>query len=545
MQRNLSSQASRPYTSRNLFDLIIFAVFFVLGGILMYIGYFNEYSELRFTAYLLGIILLGVFYVVYFGLIAAPQRAIYNWMIMLMLFPKKELRPDMESLLNIGLGFTNVGLSMYQILDIFIVLAIILSILTRKPSLRQERMPLNVRFFYRAYFIMAIIGLLHVVIAWYYIDILDSFGYDRMFIGLWPLLSGLIVFKASFYFINSEDHIKKIFTIPLASSTILLAEFLLAKYTSILPQSVVYYSLNYRGAFRSALQSGDLFVSLILITGAASSFFFYYTSRKKFYLVLAAAFAFVIMQTYNRGSFLGVLIMAAVVFTGMSRQNKWIVYGLSGTALILITAPFFSGLFQEQGIFKTLSDILNVGDVKKEGYFDFSSTFDRMGATVRGLDVFLYAPVFGSGPGNITLFMSSPSVPGNLGWIISNPISLGFYQLIVSGMHSTDPHNLYVRLTAEYGLAGMVVVLATFYVPFINFRAFKREYRENPHDKVHGLYIARLCSSSIITAFGVYFMFQAGPLLFGMFFIMLRLTIFNKNVLNQPYDMTGRIFPSK
>lgn len=523
----------------------------------MYIGYYTPYSEASFILYFLSIIIFGLFYVYYYGLVAPPEQAIYNWLFMLLVFPKQVLPSNyMGVLLDVGFGIKNVSVSFYEILDVFIVLAMIVAMLTNRYNRKRNIIPNNVRILYRVYLIMVFVGILSLIRNFSTNNIISDINYFRtifgrfpLYGGLWVILVGLVVFKASILFISTQKQVEKILMIMVLASVLLTIEFILCKYlgfTRFLPGPLGHYVFDLRGGFSSCVQSESLFVSQILILGVAASLYFFYKSRQSYYAILAIFFTYIILQTYQRAPFLAVGILSIIlIYYNLKKISKIILYSL--LIFVLIVGLSIDSSITSNKFLNFLSTILDTGNVKPGGYFGAGSTKSRIGASLRAIDVFLYDPIFGSGPGNLIDSMESHKIPKVMGKYFNMEVSRDFYEHIAAGLSPTNSHNLYIEVFCEYGMIGILVVLMTFFVIISNYRLFKKEFYKSFNARSVSLLQIKAFAYSVVIGFGVYYIFQAIPLLYGIFFLVLRFTFLNKGNFNagcmgQTRDQVGDAF---
>jgi hypothetical protein len=483
------------------------------------------------------IILFGISYIIYLSYNAAPHLALLHWLTFYLIFLKKELRPDMDALLNVGLGFYNVGLSMYNIIDVILIISMLVVFYNNKARRPLPPLSSGTKLLYYSFVAMAIVGLLHVGLVWLNIDILGNAGYDRLFIGIWPLLAGLVVFNFSRMFILSKKHVETIFLIGIVASLLLFIEFALVKYTNLMSEQFVYYSFNYRNSFRSFFQSGDLFVTLILAFGSAACLYYFITRKALIFLVMNGLFIVTGFYTYNRGSLLSILLMNTLVLGGVVLKNKNKI--LLGIMIGLLGISTFY-MVQDYQVFETVEQE-EAKDYSRgtEGFWGFGSLLTRTGASSRGLDVFWDNPFFGCGPGNMVAFMGTPKVPTHmdLGWL-SSP-ALAEYYSIKSGERPTNAHNWYVGIMVEYGMVAILVLIFLGKTIYSNFRQFWKKFSLSGENReLSSLYLAQYCSFAFLAACALYYLFQAVPPIYGLLFLALRITLISgKEWLGAPVHL--------
>lgn len=517
-------------------DAVFFGIFFLIGVVLMYFGYFTPYSDIGFIVYFPMLVCVGILYCVYFGLIASPHVSIYNWLLMFFFFPKKEIRPDIPSLLNVGLGFETVSISIYTILEVFLIGAIAVAVLLRRKSSVCQKISPNVRLLVFFTYMIILVGLINILIIpsdtdivatqQDYTNIIATQQYGIMFLSLFPLIAAVILFKGAMNFINTREAVERIFFYALASSFLLVIEYIMQKYTTILPQVVVYYALNYRGAFRSVLHSGDLLVSLILILGSASCLYFLLSRRKVMYGVLCILFILLILLTYNRGSLVAAIAMCAIaliIHYRLSIKKTLLAFAiiLGITSFLVDYNSLLSILFEKIDF---VDAVMYYAEAHESGILSLSSLSVRAEARIRAIDVFLNYPIFGVGPGLALDFMNSNSMASFLG----------------EEGHTVahNPHNLYISVLTEYGLFGIGFVLSLGIVIVCLHRSITKGLKRSA-DRVQDSYgLTRLLSYAAIVGYLIYYWFQAFPLIYSLIFILLRLTLLGDRFVVKPSKAT-------
>lgn len=519
-------------------DAVFFGVFFLMGVVLMYFGYFTPYSDIGFIVYFPVLFCVGILYCVYFGLIASPHVSIYNWLLMFFFFPKKALRPNIPSLLNVGLGFETVSISIYTILDVFLIGAIAIAVLSRRKSFVCQKMFPNVRCLVFFSYMMILIGLINILIISPDTDIvatqqdytniiITNQQYGIMFLSLFPFIVAVTLFKGAMYFINTREAVERIFYFALASSFLLVIEFILSRYTAILPQEVVYYSLNYRGAFRSVLQSGDILVSLILILGSASCLYFLLSRRKVIYGVFCILFILLILLTYNRSCLLAVIVMSAIVlmiYYRLSIKKALLIFTIIlGIGSYLLDYSNLLSILLEKIDF--LDAVMWYAEAHEGGILSLESvSTTRLEAQIRAIDVFLNYPIFGVGPGLALDFMNSTSVPSFLG------------EEGLTVAH--DPHNLYISILVEYGLLGIGFILSIVTVMVRIHRSITKGSARSTYRNQNLYRLTRLLSYGAIVGYLICYLFYTFPLIYGLIFILLRLALLGDRCVVKPSKVT-------
>ena len=154
-------------------------------------------------------------------------------------------------------------------------------------------------------------------------------------------------------------------------------------------------------------------------------------------------FHLLILQTYNRGSLLAVIVMSAIVL--MIHYRLSIKKTLLAFAIILGITSFLidynsllSILFEKMDFWDAITWY---AEAHEGGILSLESMSRRSEAQIRAIDVFLNYPIFGVGPGLALDFMNSSSMASFLG----------------EEGHTVahNPHNLYISVLTEYGLFGI------------------------------------------------------------------------------------------
>jgi O-antigen ligase len=159
-----------------------------------------------------------------------------------------------------------------------------------------------------------------------------------------------------------------------------------------------------------------------------------------------------------------------------------------------------------------------VGNYKYNDFGGLSSVIDRFSLQIRAIDLFIQNPFFGYGVNSMYPLAVSEKLP----WIITNYFNGGeeldyFINLIVTGEHVSNTHNLYIEMLFNLGLFGLLVFYFLFIYPIRMLFLIKRK-------DVFFLLI-------LIFGFSIYYMFQAVPDEFFIFFSLL--TVIEKHRINQ------------
>tara|TARA_Y100000590_G_C15731053_1_gene1017041 strand:+ start:2076 stop:3416 length:1341 start_codon:yes stop_codon:yes gene_type:complete len=444
------------------------------------------------------------------------------WLFFFLLFPKKPVLPVLDSLLTNGMSLSDnlllpTNFSFYHIINFFILLSISYKIFS---SIYIEFTYLSKRLFlmFSTIFSTSIIATLYYNL---FLSKSLSTNYLAQFDHLLHLYEGLIFSIVIFLGIRRKEDYYIIFKLFLLTVFVTCAEFFIARYTDFLPGAIKYFSLNYRGAFRSVIHSGSLASGMILFYGLLGLLGL--VKRNKYILLFFPIIALSVFNTYERSSIL-LLIISSVIFL-FFQFRQYLSFNRIMTALVIL---FLTVNILPKDIFSRFNDTFNesfntnIVDgslIKGEGWFNFSSSKDRSAARKRGMDVFYFSPFFGAGPGNLEKMMTSNIVPMKANLSIMEDAEFQFYNKIATAYHPTDPHNFYVRVIAEYGIFGLIFLLMFFYIIIFN---------ASTAHKVTGINSIGYCGIYSIIGYGF---FQTFPISYPMIILFLSMITFKNQSL--------------
>jgi len=217
------------------------------------------------------------------------------------------------------------------------------------------------------------------------------------------------------------------------------------------------------------------------------------------------------------------------VYLGLTRKSGKMI-GSTVIMIVLINGLGFGGWTVVESINNLI--IGERRDITNQNILSNSSILTRAGAGLRGMEVFIYSPVVGVGPGNIVAFMTSDVVPRYLD--MSNKASLTrvYYNYIANGEHATGPHNLYIRLLEEYGIIALLVCILAAHVLIFRFRKFSSRYR-NSRVKLHdSLFTMIFVAYAMLFSFSLYYTVQHTPLFYNVVAMLVWLTCMDPRECN-------------
>ena len=444
-------------------DLYQIFLIFIVGGLALYVGYFFEYSTVNVLFFIF--ILLFLFFLIFFILNRKPLFfSVYTWFSLYLLFPKKTIVYALNSVLTHMVNLPdNISIltefSFYDIINMMVVIVICYKIFnSKKPFFNQ-----NIKQLFIIFFMPFLAGLFTTI--YYNFFLINQFGsnYLNQFHHLLQMFEGLILSVAIFKCVKTKSQITLFFNLAIAITFITIVEFLLAKYTSILPSIIEYFVFDYRGGFRSIIHSSPLITGMIIFYGFLGALY-----KRGFYFIIPFLAIIPIFYTYQRSTMLLFIISSLFFFYNFIVSKYFIKRLIQFMILILLFVPSYKLISNNVGNFieETNVDEVSGTVIKEDGWFIFSSSEQRSAVRKRGLDVFYHFPLSGSGPGNIKLMMSNNSIPQKANTLEMGTRETQQYYDVVSGFHPTDPHNFYVRIIGEYGIFGIIFLTALAYLLF-------------------------------------------------------------------------------
>lgn len=175
-----------------------------------------------------------------------------------------------------------------------------------------------------------------------------------------------------------------------------------------------------------------------------------------FSVLILGLLLFEVLNTYSRGAYLALLLIAAL-FLIEERSRPWLpVASVTLLAFLLLVSP---SAYRER--FLTL---INVASSPGEGIYQESSIRGRSSEMLTGLTMFAEHPLLGVGVGNY---------PNNY---LRYAQRLG----IEVRAEARDPHSLYVQLLAETGILGFGTFLAMAFLLLKGLSDAKRDMMGTP-----------------------------------------------------------------
>ena len=505
----------------------MFYVFFIVNVVIMAVGYFLNYSKTAFTIYIFLLLIVGTSYCVYGRNRYTVSQNLYYWLIIFMLFPAKPLTPIIRGLLNDGLGIQNVSIAFKDIVEVFMLTTLFLSVkrqYNKKTKLFFHKRELGLLNSLKLFILIGFVGIIFSKVV--YADI-ANLNYYQMFEAIKPFIGGYIVLK-SFRFLSGYSDVERLLKVFIITGLVIILEYsLLTYFGDFLPYYVKYYIIDWRGGLRSILFSGSLNIGFALILVVGTSIYFFKKSYNVGHLLLAVLSIILTAQTYERSIVFATIVIAIMLVFHLSITLRWMVYVMVVTVFIGLTF----GRFDADEVNKTVTAYLDPDNVKGKEYLATGTLLDRLGASARSLDIFLFNPVFGSGPGNTIALISSTDIPTLMPYSSLPDISRNMYSMIKSGFHPTDAHNLPIKLISEYGFIGLLCV--TYFIFVIINRYIKFIIKDNNRLKETKSYQLSALAYSIVFGMMFYYMVQANPLNIEIMAFFTGLIFFKRQHVNQ------------
>jgi hypothetical protein len=520
----------------------MFWIIFLAGVVLMAAGCFVPYSAGLLFCYVLCLAAYGVAYFLYYGLVAAPRQAFFNWIYFFFLFPKKAVRGEFDVLLSRMLGHRD--FSFYEISEILIVGTLVFVLLIR-PIKEHKCLPPWKPFGGLFWFsCMAVaVGLINLTLC---ISGFKPELYDGlvMWRALWPLIVGIVIWTGSSRFVRRRKDVAIIMFVGFLAAGGLAVEFVISKYTSLLPTGVLYYEFdpqlgNFRSAWQSTGAESGLLVGQLMITGIGCTYGWLFFRRPAFTMACLGLFLGVLLYTYNRGSLAAGL--GACITMAWLAARRW---RLAVIALVACCAALFAVDWNGK---YWLIQRLGVAEVKTgdSTFFGTRSLFERLGAQMRGVEVFVHEPIVGAGPGHLWTQMSSPSVPQIFDIQKASESSQVMYSVVTNPESKSNTHNLAIDVMAEYGVVGLCVGVL-FLLALIRVGVLMTHVRFS-NERLNGFPVAKahcIGACGALVGICIYFSTQAVPLLYGLMALILRVVLVsyhNAEVLQTHGDIGGKI----
>jgi putative inorganic carbon (HCO3(-)) transporter len=181
------------------------------------------------------------------------------------------------------------------------------------------------------------------------------------------------------------------------------------------------------------------------------------TIKKFAAVVMLGIFLYIILNTYSRGAYLALIIIAfLILFTLKKRFNLFV--PLSIATILILLFPFLPATYRDR--FTSLFVVTT-----ENGVYEDTSLRGRSSEMLTGLAMFAEQPILGVGAGNY------------------KPNYQRYAQIVGIEFRAEprDPHSLYVQLLAETGVLGIAAFLVMVFFLFEALNRACRAIEESPH----------------------------------------------------------------
>lgn len=327
--------------------------------------------------------------------------------------------------------------------------------------------------------------------------------------GFLPEISAALFFYACFRCVRNKGQIDSVLNILVIFSVVLFSEFLAVKTIPFIRNYLYQYSFNYLGRFDSLFLTDYSMVAVVCSAASISSMYFYASTRKLRYIPAFFTSTFLVLINAQRGIILALVIAAAVYFI-------YGVFARRGPALAFLAVLSFSAVYLLAPAAQFLSSAGDSSFVARKitQYERYDSLLDRVGIQQRAFEIIGRVFPFGVGNGMLRFYFNS-EVPRSFS--SENKHVTAGYDRVARGIRPTQSHNGYVETVASYGLIGVVAML---YFIFIIIRNFSRT--KIPKISSNADHKTFICINSILIFCAIYFLFQAYPKVYVLYFFAAR-----------------------
>lgn len=225
--------------------------------------------------------------------------------------------------------------------------------------------------------------------------------------------------------------------------------------------SLIYYATHYEEVNQLYLQSKVMPVvanhvrySLMACFATFISFYLYKTERKKLYLFISIFF-FLFQHLFAVRSGLFILYIVSGGYGLYLLRSKTLQQKTTYTLLtiVFLTIAIFSIPPLHNKVINTIEDLKHADDTKQASNY---SLVGRQYSYKVGLELFYESPITGIGVGNI-----------------DTEVTKLYHRDYPEINKILMPHNQFIRILTESGLAGLLIFLCTFYFPLFYNKQYK------------------------------------------------------------------------
>jgi hypothetical protein len=470
-----------------------------------YIFYAKEISP----PLLLFLILGGITYIVYWGIFAKPDKAIYAFLALWIFFPK-----SIRKIPLLGIAEDLSG-GVFTIVEAFAILSIVVAIVKCKKRWRILNVPKSQKRFYLLLLAATVFSFISsLALQWIgYFPSIDI-RFEKQFIHLLEPIYALIFLYGLMAFIKEKHQVETLLKIVVLGGVSIGAQavvfFHLKKFTFFNP-----WVLNEVGRFQSLQFNSFGAVGVFSIITICCAMYFFLCRKNRIILIISITMMFVsITATLERAPFAGAITSLAILLWVVGNQKFKAIYLATGIFfLIVVITADFNALF-----FKTAS-FLGMGMRFDYHIIDFSSRIDL---GLKGLSVAIFSFPFGVGTGQTQAF-------------IGTYFSDFFY---VASTYVSGSHNTFISFIAEHGFLGIMTLFYFIYLISHNIALLKNKFKHTNFQNRRNI-SAYFAIYAIFIGVSIFYFFDATPK-----FYLLYLMFFHMTFLGQKF-FTSRTYKPK
>lgn len=226
-------------------------------------------------------------------------------------------------------------------------------------------------------------------------------------------------------------------------------------------------ALHWSGRFIGVVFADYIALTEICLAALAASLYLGLTKRPIFYFSLPLVML-ALLSTYQRASLASGIIVLSTFYILYAKYRRKTVH-----IWALVAASLFAVVFGDYLL--TIANRIMSTSIRPDFFSEntlTSATLSRIGAYIRGLEVFVYSFPWGVGHGKVVHYMISPNVDSMLFEHLNSEFVTRYYLNIAQRIHITGPHNFFVMFLAEYGLLALLAIIAMFWYIVSFFKRF-------------------------------------------------------------------------
>ncbi len=452
----------------------------------------------------------GTAYLIVFGVRLRPEWSIYGYLLLWITVPKA----FRFAYLTNGADLPE-GVTIFTLLEGFAALTMVIALLAHPGLRRREDKRLRPLLRWMASFAGIATATMLVSFGW-----LSSLLPTRAD-GLWqffahtaplqhrvvPFLSviyALIFIHACVAFITKTSQVEAILLILFASGIELGLETIVFSYFG-LNGGIFTHSIQAGpsgGRFNSIVFTAYDTVGVFAIVGLCAGMYFVFSGGGRFLSRPVALTGFVLcwlpaLRSYQRSALVAALAALALVYWLAAKRHARLLATIG--AVVVVMSIVGAGLGGRVG--KAL------GGAVRPDYFSTESLDGRVGLQNRALDVVDHFKPFGAGPGMVRYAMKYPfeGPRAHDGARLTRTV----YRSEQTGTRFTNSHNMLLEFVVQYGLAGILLLVAMGRVIWL---AWHARVQWPPPPSLVSSFFAQICGAGMLVGIGLHGQFEATDL---------------------------------